>query len=109
MRSFERWSKHEEMNIYRDILEEWDDKISDDLGGEDNCLHPEEWVDAGANEGNKLEIKAVLEQSFLEVTEWIEGIFERFLLMYWQDLRIDYKMFVSDKLADPIYTIQYSL
>ena len=54
---------------------------------------------------NKLQIKTVLEQSFLEVTEWMEGMFEKFLLMYWQDLRIDYKMFVSDKLADPIYTI----
>jgi hypothetical protein len=29
--------------------------------------------------------------------------------MYWQDQRIDYKIFVSDKLADPIDSIQYSL
>jgi len=29
--------------------------------------------------------------------------------MYWQDLQINYTIFVSDKLADPIDSIQYSL
>jgi hypothetical protein len=33
------------MNLYRDILEEWDDKISDDRQLDDFNLHPEEWID----------------------------------------------------------------
>ncbi len=39
----------------------------------------------------------------------MECIFERFLLLYWEDRQIDYKLFVSDKLDDPIESIQYSL
>lgn len=37
------------MNIYRDILEEWDDKISDDILTDDFYLHPEEWIDSSTN------------------------------------------------------------
>jgi hypothetical protein len=41
------------MNIYRDILEEWDDKISEDILTDDFHLHPEEWIDSTINENNK--------------------------------------------------------
>ncbi len=43
-----------------------------------------------------------MEQSFLETIEFVECIFERFLMLYWEDRQIDYKLFVSDKLDDPI-------
>lgn len=29
--------------------------------------------------------------------------------MYWEDKKINYKIFVSEKLADPIESIQYSM
>ena len=29
--------------------------------------------------------------------------------MFWQDMKIDYKIFVSERLADPVDSIQYSL
>ena len=41
------------MNIYRDILQEWDDKISDNLLKDDLYLHPDDWIDAAHNEANK--------------------------------------------------------
>jgi hypothetical protein len=37
------------MSIYRDILEEWDDKISDELLKDDFYLHPDDWIDASKN------------------------------------------------------------
>lgn len=95
--------------MYRDILEEWDDKMSDDLLIEDSNLHPDEWVDGSLNEMNKHQIKTIIEKSFLQTTHFVESIFEKFLLMYWQDLRIDYQLFISDQLADPVDSIQYSL
>lgn len=36
-----------------DILEEWDDKISDEKNIEDKSLKPIEWIDQNLNEANK--------------------------------------------------------
>ena len=41
------------MSLYMDILEEWDDRISEEKNIEDKYLKPVEWVDQNANESNK--------------------------------------------------------
>lgn len=48
------------MSIYTDILEEWDDKISDSKTIEDKNLHPVDWIDPNLNEQDKKEIKLML-------------------------------------------------
>ena len=58
---FERWSKHPDMKIYMDVLEEWDDKISDDLLVNDYSLHPDEWIDVNDNENKKNSIKTIVD------------------------------------------------
>jgi hypothetical protein len=49
LQCFERWSKHPDMKIYVDVLEEWDDKVSDEVLANDIYLHPEEWIDSSEN------------------------------------------------------------
>ena len=49
LQCFERWSKHPEMKLYIDVLEEWDDKISDELLVNDIYLHPDDWIDGMEN------------------------------------------------------------
>ena len=41
------------MSIYTDILEEWDDKISDESNIEDKTLKPVEWIDTNTNDADK--------------------------------------------------------
>ena len=42
---FERWSKHDELTPYAEILEEWDDMVGDDWEQpERNFLNPYEWI-----------------------------------------------------------------
>lgn len=48
------------MSTYMDILEEWDDKISDQKNIEDKNLKPIEWIDPNINESDKTRIKNIL-------------------------------------------------
>ena len=57
MQCFERWSKHPDMKLYIDVLEEWDDKISDELLINDVYLHPDDWIDGIRNEQKRELIK----------------------------------------------------
>ena len=107
--NFERWSKHEDMSIYTDVLEEWDDKISDESGLEDKTLKPVEWVDVSSNDNDKNELKGLLEKSFEETTQFVYNIYEQYLVMLWENEQIDYDLFVHEQLSDPSESIQYSL
>lgn len=78
------------MALYMDILEEWDDKISEEKSVDDKNLRPVEWIDTNLNELNKNDIKYTLEKSFIEITEFVEDIYERYLVMYWENKQINY-------------------
>jgi hypothetical protein len=42
---FERWSKHDDLSPYADVLEEWDDMVGDDWEApEKNFLNPFDWI-----------------------------------------------------------------
>ena len=45
------------MKLYIDVLEEWDDKISDELLVNDIYLHPDDWIDGMENESKRNSIK----------------------------------------------------
>lgn len=63
------------MAIYTDILEEWDDKISDESNIEDKNLRPVEWIDSYSNDANKTELKNLLEKTFDKTTDFIYSIY----------------------------------
>jgi dynein heavy chain, axonemal len=46
IQAFERWSRHEDMRKYVNVLEEWDDIVGDDWDrAESDYLNPSEWLD----------------------------------------------------------------
>lgn len=45
----------------------------------------------------------------MQTIDFVESIFEKFFLMYWEDKKINYDLFVSDQLADPVESIQYTM
>ncbi len=71
------------MSTYMDILEEWDDKISDQKNIQDKNLKPIEWIDPNINESDKTRIKNILEKSFHATTNFIYEIYQKFLVMFW--------------------------
>lgn len=83
------------MKIYLDVLEEWDDKVSDELLASDIFLHPDEWIDSSENERKRNSIKNIIDNSFDNVYEMAYQLYERFLLMYWENSRIDFNIFTS--------------
>ena len=83
------------MKLYIDVLEEWDDKISDELLVNDIYLHPDEWIDGIDNESKRNGIKEILDTSFDNVYEFIYEVYENYLKMYWENLRIDYSIFTN--------------
>ena len=92
-----------------DVLEEWDDKISDELLVNDYSLHPDEWIDVNENENKKNSIKGILDDSFDNVHDFVDDMYERFLQIYWENQRIDFSLFTHDLLADPNDSIQFSI
>lgn len=51
IQTFERWSKHDDMNQYSTVLEEWDDMVGDEWSNpESNVLNPLEWLESTPNE-----------------------------------------------------------
>lgn len=51
LKSFERWSKHDEMTPYVSVLEEWDDMVGDDWESPNtNYLNVAEWLEGDYND-----------------------------------------------------------
>jgi len=45
IKSFERWSKHNDLTPYADALEEWDEKVGDNWDEPDSLkLDPKTWI-----------------------------------------------------------------
>lgn len=75
----------------------------------DVYLHPYEWIDGMDNEAKRNGIKEILDTSFENVDKFVYGIYEKYLLMYWENMRIDYSLFTNELLSDPNDSIQYSM
>lgn len=101
LKSFERWSRHSDMEHYSNILEEWDDQIGDSGEGDGNTfLNPEEWVDDRFKTLCKTNIKSNLRKSFNKASKYLEE-FIPYLQIYWEYKNLDFKVVLSEYLNDP--------
>lgn len=70
LKNYERWSRHEELKIYVNVLESWDDKVCED-----------EWESPDAN--NKLDCEEWLkdhparEEAEVKTTEYVQIAFDK--------------------------------
>lgn len=70
MKNYERWSRHEELKIYVNVLESWDDKVCED-----------EWESPDAN--NKLDCEEwlrghpAMEEAQIRITECVDHAFDK--------------------------------
>lgn len=70
LKSFERWSKHDEMTPYVSVLEEWDDMVGDDWESPStNYLNVAEWLEGDYNDKYSNKIANVLEIAYARAGE----------------------------------------
>lgn len=68
LKNFERWSRHDDLKIYVNVLESWDDKVCEDWESpDDNKLDCEEW----------LQQKPEMAQSQERISELMEMAFDK--------------------------------
>ena len=99
---FERWSKHDELTPYAEILEEWDDIVGDDWEQpERNFLNPYDWIKENEVYQTHLEkLDEILESAYGKAEDFMESM-QVYLQIYWSNNRIDFQMLINERLRNP--------
>ena len=106
---FERWSKHEELTPFANVLEEWDDMVSEDWDGpESNFLDPQDWIDINSYDIYGKIIQKQLTVSF-DQAEVFMRTYNTMLERFWENTQVDFEKFKSEKLYNPADTIGNAL
>ena len=108
IKAFERFSKHPEMKIYADALEEWDDRIGDNWEAPDDLfLDPVEWIkDNKVYTEKNTNINKILKSCF-DKAETFTSRFREVLEMYWVDQKVDLSIIVNPRLKNPTDCLQH--
>ena len=76
MRTFERWSRHPELEKYQNVLETWDDRVCDiweTLPNDRNRLNCEEWLlESTLYNTQDLQINKLIKDAFSKVEIFYE-------------------------------------
>ena len=99
--SFERWSRHEEMAVYVNVLEEWDDTVCGDWESpESNYLQVEDWLEQSPKEHIEPQIRIIVLQAYTNIQAYLQS-FTMFLEIYWHNSQVDLDLFHHPKLMNP--------
>ena len=102
LKSFERWSRHQDLVKYVKVLESWDDKVCEEWDPPDenhlNCIN---WLNEEPlyNEQSQ-RIRELVSAGFHKVEVFLD-LFNPFLNMYNDNINIRYDILTDDKLKDP--------
>jgi hypothetical protein len=103
IKSFERWSKHNDLTPYADALEEWDEKVGDSWEEPDSLkLDPKTWIqDDPLYLDQRIMVSKIMESSFSKVTQFLTT-FQAILEIYWRNKQFDPSILVNETLMNPI-------
>lgn len=106
---FERWSRHEEMTPFVNILEEWDDMLGEEWELPESCyLNPSDVLSPLELESYLLQLKEILNKAFQRVETYLAG-FNEFLMLYWENSRFDPLVFKNSRIIREAETIKETL
>jgi len=110
IQAFERWSRHDEMTPYVSVLEEWDDMVGDDWEMPDsNYLDPQDWLlDHSPLEKYSRDLKVLFDEAFGRAEKFLDS-FAKFLMIYWENQRVNVEIFKSELLVRQSESIEYTL
>ncbi len=84
LQSFERWSRHDDMTKYINVLEEWDDKVAPDTELADSkYLNPQDLIDPADSTSYRNMVKELFDQTLYDTGMYIEQNYERYLRIFW--------------------------
>lgn len=107
--AFERWSRHEDISQYVNILEEWDDLADENWEmSESLYLDPRENMDSESVERDFFRVREVLGSAFERTDKYLAS-FNEFLQIFWENARVDVQIFRNRNLAHEVDALQNSL
>ena len=104
---FERWSRHDDMTPYVNILEEWDDMVGDDWEMPDsNYLDPNDILE---NTNRFVDtLKEILQEAFQRCDKYLES-FNEFLMIYWENSLVNMELFKNPRIVRESESIHNAL
>lgn len=109
LKNFERWSKHEDMEEYVNVLEEWDDLVGQDWDEElTKWLDPTEWLIGGRIDASLGVLRTIGEESYVRVEKYLKT-FEEYLKICWENSLFNVEIFKNDRLVREAENIENAL
>ena len=101
LKNFERWSRHQELTPYVNILESWDDKVCDDWDTlDENYLNCDEWLHGNeVYEKQKEWVAEALGHAFQNLDQFY-ALIEPYLYLHWQNSRINFDLVKEEGLKN---------
>jgi len=103
---FERWSRHNELHQYFEVLEEWDDIVGDNWDPADTPkLDPITWISENSLHTQQTAIISDILNSAFDKMKIFLKRFQPILEIYWRNKQFDKKILVNDLLKNPIESL----
>jgi hypothetical protein len=110
LRTFERWSRHEDLVPYVQVLESWDDKVCDEWEPpDDNYLNCDEWLEDHPLFVNQRSIVSEQINEAFDKSEIYLEFLNPLVHQYWENQQIDYEMIKHERLKSAVDTIDMLL
>lgn len=104
--SFERWSKHLDLAVYADVLEEWDEVIGGNWEDpESELLDPLQYISESAvfQEKDK-RVQRIVASAYKKAEEVLSRLY-KYLYAYWMNDKADFGLLFSENLLNPLDTL----
>jgi hypothetical protein len=110
IKSFERWSKHNDLTPYADALEEWDEKVGDSWEEPDSLkLDPKTWIqDDPLYLDQRVMVSKILDSAFSKITTFL-STFQAILEIYWRNKQFKLDILYNEALMNPIEGLQNTI
>eukprot|EP01022_Parablepharisma_sp_SALTPOND_P004470 TRINITY_DN120355_c3_g1_i1.p1 TRINITY_DN120355_c3_g1~~TRINITY_DN120355_c3_g1_i1.p1 ORF type:complete len:4253 (+),score=509.78 TRINITY_DN120355_c3_g1_i1:57-12761(+) len=106
LEKFERWSKHDELLPYANVLEEWDEIIGGDWDSpEQNFLIPADYIEKHPLYiTHEQTLKNVIFSAYSKCYDFLKS-FNKFLNIYWRNQNADLSLVFHDRVLKPAETL----
>jgi hypothetical protein len=110
IKSFERWSKHNDLTPYAEALEEWDDIVGDTWDEPDSVkLDPKTWIQEDPLYTDQKEmVSNILNSSFSKMNAFLTR-FQPILEIFWRNKQVDLGKLMHERLANPIESLSNTI
>jgi hypothetical protein len=111
IKQYERWSKHEDLLIYAQVLEEWDEIVGDQRWEppEENKLNPKTWIqDDPLFLEQKDLVEGILKSAFQKMRLFLER-FQPILEIFWRNKQVDLQILVNEQLRNPVEGLTHTI